>query len=423
MKYTTKTLITAALEEQNVFPLRRINLQIFNDVEQSWLMYIFQYIKKHKAIPTLDIFKSDNPTFIADSREDTPLSYIFDKVIPPLQRKYVENKMAERKENGQSPFDIDWLDGLVKETMILPDQSINFRDIHPSAYFTDLKTIKSTLKYIHTALGEIVADDYILFVGRMKNQKTHTSRFLAYDLIKQGYNCLIFTNEISPQQYAAQLDALIGGVNPRIFRTRQATEEQMKRLEDGYLTRQHPSFGEVYISGRIDSVAEIYSALNYVKFPVDFIVIDGLHLMGGRGSRDIGEKSQSLRNVSNDVKAFTLQMQIPIIGVSQSNRSASGKSKADDTTIGLTDAFAQDASIVFTCHKTDVEDEDVNGIPYMREAVEIWPTVNRFGEQIMYYQFTNWDTMEIDFSVNDEKVGPDGSKDGVSPYDEDVSFD
>lgn len=353
MKFNATQLFTRCLEEGDVSKLRAVSRKLFNEVELPIYDYIFEYIKKYHAVPTIDILVSDT-TFIP-STVDAPLSYVFDGAVDTLIERFLKISLAE----ADNPYTKEFMKEINDVINISFESRLIYNEVNPEIYFTEQKVLKTTkTPYIKSSIGDIVGDDFILYVGRMKNQKTHSSMLLIIDLLLNGYNGILFSNEISPKRYSAKLDAIIAGTifkegfNSTVFRTREVTPEIKSVLEKAKEYRLN-NLGTLDIRSVIRSTDELYSAVNTSEFDVDFVVIDGLHLMGSAVST-VSDKAQSMRNISNNCKIFAIENQIPLIAVSQSGRGAVGKEKGDTTTIALSDALAQDATVVY---ETRVQDE------------------------------------------------------------------
>lgn len=353
MQLTTTQLFTKSLKEKNTARLRSLNPNILNEIDRTIYDFIFKFIKQYYEIPTLELVQQNIPTFLP-SNVDVPYDYLFDQVVNKLINNYIKSQLSKADK-----IDKELINKLYLETNLPQDKSIVYNEVDPEQYFTEQKLLTTDIPFIQETIGGISDTDFILFVGRMKNQKTHISRLLILDLIAKGYNGILFTNEISPEEYAAQLDAIVAGsilnqgFNSRVFRdTNLKTSEVVAALNDAKEYRIN-NLGILHIKSVIRQVDELYSAIAASEFKVDFIAIDGLHLMGGAAATT-SDKAQSLRTVSNQTKIFCVESKIPVIAVSQSNRQAEGKVKGDSTMIGMSDALGQDASVVY---QTTVLDE------------------------------------------------------------------
>ena len=414
MNLTTTHLFTKCLLERDSQTLRRINPDIFVSENDRIIYYtIFKYIKNYHAIPSISIVQEQtNNLFVpTDPGEDYPVDFIFDEVVEKLRKKYIQHTLT----SASDPYNFELLNEISKVCKVADGKSIMYEEVDPESYFLEQTFLKTKFSpYISGNIGHIAGSDFLVFVGRMKSQKTHISRTLLLDLLSSGYNGVLFTNEITSLEYSGQLDALLAGIllkkgfNPYVFRESNPSEEVKKALK---LAKEYRSekLGRLLISGSVRSTDEYLSAVNRAEFPVDFIIVDGMHFMG-QVSDTVSDKSQGLRNVSNATKMFCRDNNIPVIAVSQSNRSRQGKSRADTTTIGLTDAFAQDATAVFDC---DIQEfTDITGTGALKKGVAIDPIANRYGDQKRYVMFTDWDTMRISFHRHpkDEETIGDGDE-------------
>ena len=406
---TTTHLFTKSLQDKDVSYLRRINpVMLIDETDAFIYSTIMDYMSKYHSVPSIDVVQEETGYRFIPVDSNYDLGYIFDKVTYLLRTNYIKSRFNDTN----FPFDPDFLKELIDDTTISVSNSLLYNEVLPESYFTEQVTLSSNLPFITENIGKIVGSDFVVIVGRMKHQKTHISRVILLDLLLKGYNGILFTNEITALEYSAQLDAIIAGTlegkgfNPNVFRTLNETEKIRDSLKSvSEFKKKH--LGKLHIAGKIKDVDTIYSIVKQVPFKPDFIIIDGVHIMGTRVSSS-GDKAQSLRNVSNGLKVAAVELNIPIIGISQSNRSRQGKTTPDSTTIGLTDAIAQDATIVFD---SNVENSD--GLGPNTTIVKLTPIVNRAGGNKEYYITTDWDTMRISYSEHVDQAGLDTFLDDI----------
>jgi KaiC/GvpD/RAD55 family RecA-like ATPase len=397
--YSMTHLVTKSLGEGDVSYLRKIRKELItNPIDAGHVDWIFEYITRYNTLPTTEAFTDFHPTFI-EAHANVALGYIYEAVVDDLRRVYVATRLGEAKDQ----FDPVLIKEIADVIAPIIGNQVIYNDIDPAMYFAEQRTLECKIPFIKENLGKIVSSDFLLFVGRMKEQKTHITRLVLLDLLSQGYNIILFTNEISPIEYAAQLDALVAsqlgdGFNSMVFRTFDADDSIRAQLRDAAAYRRE-HMGTLTISSAVRSVSEFYAAVSASPVKVDAIFVDGMHLMGGAASTT-GDKSQSLRTISNDTKMFCISQGIPVIAVSQSGRGREGQAKATTGTIALSDAFAQDATVVYDCQvRTDLDFAWLMKLQrdYGKNATiaQVTPIVNRAGNLKPFAIFTNWDRTRV----------------------------
>jgi len=397
MRLTTTQLFTKCLQEGDVSWLRRINPRMLGEVDAIIYEEVFRQLKLYNEVPHIDAVVNETENLFIPHSCDFNVGYIFDKVTHDLRENYIKYRMSQEK----NPHRPEFLEELIDITKVSQSDIIRYNDVLPDEYFTDQKRLTCEIPFIKENIGKIIGSDYIVIVGRMKNQKTHMSRLVLFDLLRQGYNGLLFTNEISNREYAAQLDAIIAGVhlkdgfNPKIFRSFETNESITASLNSVYEYRRS-DLGLADFAGKIHHPEEIIPIINSRQFPIDFILIDGAERMG-TSALTSGDGAQSLKNVSNGLKDISLSTGIPIIIVTQSNRSREGKLNADSTTIGGSDAFGRDATVVFDCNVVPA----TNFGPNIESVTRVTPIVNRADSDTTVLVTTDWACMDINFYFDD----------------------
>src|SRR5210317_912922 len=110
------------------------------------------------------------------------------------------------------------------------------------------------------------------------------------------------------------------------------------------------------------------------KYDIQAVVIDYLQLM--TGSKDSGSREQEVSNISRSLKAVAKELDIPIIALSQLNRSVemrSGNKRPQLSDLRESGAIEQDADIVIFIHRPEkygiTEDEEGNSLKGIAELI------------------------------------------------------
>ena len=97
------------------------------------------------------------------------------------------------------------------------------------------------------------------------------------------------------------------------------------------------------------------------KYDIQAIVIDYLQLM--TGSKDSGSREQEVSNISRSLKSIAKELDIPIIALSQLNRSVemrSGNKRPQLSDLRESGAIEQDADLVLFIHRPEYYGIDVD---------------------------------------------------------------
>jgi replicative DNA helicase len=110
------------------------------------------------------------------------------------------------------------------------------------------------------------------------------------------------------------------------------------------------------------------------KFDIQAVVIDYLQLM--TGSKDAGSREQEVSNISRSLKSIAKELDIPIIALSQLNRSVemrSGNKRPQLSDLRESGAIEQDADLVIFIHRPEYYgidvDEDGNSLKGIAEII------------------------------------------------------
>jgi replicative DNA helicase len=166
--------------------------------------------------------------------------------------------------------------------------------------------------------GGIGGGDLGLFVAPPGVGKTTVVCNIAANAIKQGYNVLFFTLELTDIYIGKKIDAILSGYDFK--------ELKKHREEIDEITKAIP--GRLKIKRYYPKKASIETLEAYVRhlknregFIPDMIIIDYLDLLKVTKARK--DLKQEIDDVYTDAKSMAGEMDIPVISPSQINRSGS----------------------------------------------------------------------------------------------------
>lgn len=160
---------------------------------------------------------------------------------------------------------------------------------------------------------------------------------------------------------------------------------------------------------------------------VKFIIIDYLQLMNASGMK-FGSREQEVSMISRSLKQLAKELNIPIVALSQLNRSVESRGDGRDgkrpqlSDLRESGAIEQDADIVCFIHRpeyytksdTDAEGNDIRNLAYFIIAKhrngQVCDVKLKFRGQ--YTRFENWDDQQTSFGettvgskINDDPLG------------------
>lgn len=178
------------------------------------------------------------------------------------------------------------------------------------------------------------------------------------------------------------------------------------------------------------SIFELRAKCRRLKnlYDVQAIVIDYLQLMSGSG--DIkGNREQEVSNISRSLKGIAKELNVPIIALSQLNRSVElrgGDKKPQLSDLRESGAIEQDADLVIFIHRPEkfgfTDDGAGNSLKGIAQIIVAKHRNGAVGEVVLKFKeefakFTDLDTVEPIFDdLNDSSVVTFGSKMNVENH-------
>ncbi len=212
------------------------------------------------------------------------------------------------------------------------------------------------------------ASDLIIIAARPSMGKTafvlSMARNIAVDFQR---GVAFFSLEMSSQQLMLRLLVAESGLDSREVRNGHLTEEQWRHLENSIKPL---SDAKLFIDDTPAlSIFEFRSKARRLKiqYDIQLIVIDYLQLMTGTVDTK-GNREQEVASISRSLKAVAKELNIPIIALSQLNRSVesrTGNKRPQLSDLRESGAIEQDADLVAFIHRPEYYGltEDEQGMP------------------------------------------------------------
>jgi len=268
--------------------------------------------------------------------------------------------------------------------------------------------------------------DLIIIAARPSMGKTafvlSMARNIAIDFEKA---VAFFSLEMSSLQLMMRLIVSESGLNSQDVRNGQLSPEQWKHLETSIKPL---ASAPLFIDDTPAlSIYEFRSKARRLKtqYDIQLIVIDYLQLMTGSGDNRGGNREQEVASISRSLKAIAKELNIPIIALSQLNRSVEsrgGSKRPQLSDLRESGAIEQDADIVAFIHRPEYYglNQDEDGLPTAGMA-EIIIAKHRNGEvKTLKLRFRKEQARFIDY---DEVEAPSGFRSFDSSLNDDMGGD
>lgn len=374
-------MITTCLNEKNVAPLIDFPKFLMSEFETEICSWIFEYVHKHKESPSTHRLQTQFPFFLPIV-DDPPLP-ISDVVEMTLTKKRVEFTQRRLSEISAAidetrNIDIDQLNGLMQALSQSSGDLSRYSTFDRSLYFRKSR-LKIGFPLIDRAIGGIANGDYMLIAGRLGTGKSTLAQWIAERWWSDGRRVLYISKEMLAADVFSRIDGIVGTFNP--LRLRMSDPEDIGPTLGIVSSIARAGGGEIFIPSREVSTPQQVATLAS-HLGVDAIIIDGIYLM--QTEKSSGSRWERVADVSNQIKQIGLNLQIPIIGLTQIKR-VGDKDEYTPEDLAYTDALGQDADFILTIHPNAA----------IKNRVELQLVKNRFGTTAATIIYFDFDTMRV----------------------------
>ena len=203
--------------------------------------------------------------------------------------------------------------------------------------------------------------DLIVIAGRPSMGKTSFAMNLAeYAAIEQDLTVGVFSMEMPGEQLSTRLISSLGRVNSTRLRTGQLKDDDWPRITNAVSLL---SKAKIHVNDAAGlSPMEIRSHARRLAREgdgLDMIVIDYLQLMqGGESSNE--NRATEIANMTRSLKMLAKELEVPVIILSQLNRSLESRPDKRPVMSDLREsgAIEQDADVIFFIYRDEVYDDE-----------------------------------------------------------------
>ena len=199
--------------------------------------------------------------------------------------------------------------------------------------------------------GGLHKGEVTIIAARPSVGKTALAVQIALQLAKKGKTVQIFSREMPQVQLGTRLIANLGKIDGQRMRTGHIRDEDWLGIvhAQGELSNL-----PLYINDESSTMPDIRAICAEKKRKgLDLVIIDYMQLIDPHKRSDTRERE--VAEISRAIKKLTLEFEIPIIALSQLNRSTANKRPTLDT-LRESGAIEQDADNVILLHKPDEND-------------------------------------------------------------------
>jgi replicative DNA helicase len=196
--------------------------------------------------------------------------------------------------------------------------------------------------------------DLIVVAGRPSMGKTSFALNVMERVARDGHGVAFFSMEMSDQQVIQNLLCARAGIDSHELRRGRVTEDDYERLQrvaaELYEARifidDTPGLTPIAIRAKARRLKQ--------RHDVDLVILDYLQLMSG-GS-NVENRQQEISFISRSLKALARELRVPVIALSQLNRSVEQREdhKPRMSDLRESGAIEQDADVIMMLHREEV---------------------------------------------------------------------
>ena len=203
--------------------------------------------------------------------------------------------------------------------------------------------------------------DLIIVAGRPSMGKTAFAINIAeHAAIKGKHSVAIFSMEMPGEQLAMRMMSSLGRIDQHKIRTGKLEDEDWPRLTSAVNILQGskmfiddtPALTPAELRARCRRISREHG--------LDLVVVDYLQLMQVAGTNE--NRATEISEISRSLKAMAKELKVPVIALSQLNRSLESRTDRRPVMSDLREsgAIEQDADVILFIYRDEVYDEDSN---------------------------------------------------------------
>jgi replicative DNA helicase len=335
----------------------------------------YEFIKTHyetfRVVPDRLTFLNSFPDFVIQDVNE-PNNYL----IEQLYNDYNQSYLASRFNTMRKLLEADDLQGATQYFL----KSVENLHVGSALQCTDIMSDTSRYEryldagtnqsqyFISTGFSEL--DRIITGVDRRNENMVIAARTgvgksmmlcaIAAAASKQGLCVGIYSGEMSVDKVAYRIDTLLGKIdNRKISRGDLYYKDHYKNYLDSLKCAGYGPI-KVLTPNDIAGPATVDALQAFVeKEHLDILFIDQYSLLEDTGRARA--EHEKVANISKAIKNLQVRKQIPVISVTQMNRTKNEDKSQDTTQIALSDRIGQDATVILMLDKQDTEDPNYKG--------------------------------------------------------------
>lgn len=336
--------------------------------------FIINHYKTYGVVPDKLTFLAKFPDFsYVDVSE--PNNYLLEQLYNDYNRSYLADKFNKIKPMLETDDDSSKaVDFFMKAIEDLHTGSVMtctnlFKDTSRFDRYVE-RTVDQTKYYLTTGFAELDAliggidreNENMVISARPGQGKTQLLVKLATVASTHGLTVGIYEGEMTPDKIGYRVDTFLGHIGNKEL-NRGAIYVQ-REYED-YINRLHENaanWGDIKILTQNDVPGHTVNVNTLRTFieqeHLDILFVDQYSLLSDTSTNSKLSEHEHIGHIAQEIKQLQVEKHIPIISVSQMNRTKQedGKTSPDTTQIALSDKIPQYATVVIMLEQQENKD-------------------------------------------------------------------
>ena len=350
-------------KDSSLIILNRLDDSFFPNYKNEW-NYIVNHFNTYGVIPDKESFLNSFPDFDLINVNE-PLQYLIDE----LYKEHQSNQLATTFNKVRKML----LDNKIEDAVDLYKKA--YEDLAVGVPLTSVDILKDTSRYdayierltsfdkyyVRTGLPELDSiiggwdreEELATIVARTNVGKSWLLLKFAVAAAEQGLNVGVYSGEMSERKVGYRIDTLVQHIsNGALIHGSSSIQNDYKTYIENLPNRFKGKI-KVLTPNMINGAAGVTTLRALIeKDNLDILFIDQHSLL--EDDRKAKNPVERASNISKDLKNLQVLKRIPIISVSQQNRSSTENGVGSEH-IAQSDRIAQDSTIIlfFEKHKDD----------------------------------------------------------------------
>lgn len=351
--------------DASIITLNNLTKDYFSDYTNEY-NYIMNHLKTYGSVPDKATFLSVFPDF--DLFEvNEPQRYLLDALVKEHRgrqmricfnqiRPYLESGDTEKAEAELSKLFAQSSDGVTIQSVDI------FKDTSRYDEFVE-KSQDLGKYYISTGFKELDAliggwdrhEELAIIAGRTNTGKSYLTLKMVLSAVEQGLTVGLYSGEMTANKVGYRLDTLATHIsNGALIHGNEKVTTEYKRYMETMPTRFKGSL-KILTPKSLNGPAGVSTLGAFIeKDHLDILFIDQHSLL--EDDRHAKTPVEKASNISKDLKNLQTLKQIPIIAISQLNRTTTDDNIPDMSQIAQADRIGQDCTCALFIERSKTDD-------------------------------------------------------------------